>query len=104
MDWPDWGDALGEDRDPDRWALDIVIGQPELWNKGLGTRAVRMLLAYLFERKAASDVALTPLAWNGRAIRCYEKAGFRKVRLLPKSELHEGGYQDAWLLKVASKG
>ena len=67
-------------------------------------RAVRMLVAYLFERKAASDVALTPLAWNGRAIRCYEKAGFRKVRLLPKSELHEGGYQDAWLLKVASKG
>jgi len=63
-----------------------------------------MLLAYLFDQKAATEVVLDSLAWNTRAIRCYDKAGFRKVRLLPKSELHEGEYQDAWLLKVASKG
>jgi aminoglycoside 6'-N-acetyltransferase len=99
-DWSEWRDQIGLDPRADRWALDIVIGEPELWDQGLGTRAVRTLLEYLFTQEAASEVVLSPLADNARAVRCYEKAGFHKVRLVPNGELHDGKWRDAWLMSV----
>jgi aminoglycoside 6'-N-acetyltransferase len=41
--------------------------------------------------------------WNRRAARCYEKAGFRKVRILPKHELHECVWRDSWLMVVEAE-
>jgi aminoglycoside 6'-N-acetyltransferase len=99
-DWPEWRDQIGLESRADRWAMDIVIGEPELWNRGLGTRAVIALLRYLFAEKLASEVVLDPVAENARAIRCYEKAGFRKVRLMPNAECLGGEWRDAWLMSV----
>ena len=84
----------------DRWALNIEIGEPELWNRGLGTRAVVALLRYLFVEKGAAEVVLSPVADNARAIRSYEKAGFRKVRLITNGEFLGGEWRDAWLMSV----
>jgi aminoglycoside 6'-N-acetyltransferase len=81
--------------------IDLFIGEPALWNKGIGTRAVTLLLAYLFDTLHATKVVLDPETWNERAIRCYEKCGFRKVRILPQHEMHEGAYRDSWLMEIA---
>jgi aminoglycoside 6'-N-acetyltransferase len=99
-DWSEWRDRIGLEPWAGRWALDIVIGEPELWNRGLGTRAVTALLRYLFSEKGAEEVVLSPVAENTRAIRSYEKAGFHKVRLIPKGEFLGGEWRDAWLLSV----
>jgi aminoglycoside 6'-N-acetyltransferase len=99
-DWSDWRDQIGLEPRTDRWALDIVIGEPGLWNRGLGTRAVTALIRYLFTEKGAGEVVLSPVAGNTRAIRSYEKAGFRKVRLIPKGEFLGGEWRDAWLMSV----
>jgi len=99
-DWSEWRDQMGLDPRADRWALDVVIGRPDLWDQGLGTRSVKMLLEYLFTHEAAAEVVLSPLASNMRAVRCYEKAGFHKVRLVPNGELHDGEWRDAWLMAV----
>lgn len=96
--WPQWRDQIHLEPSAGRWALDIVIGEPDLWNQGLGTRAVKSLLRYLFTVKEAAEVVLTPLADNARAIRCYEKAGFQKTRLVPNGELQDGEWRDAWLM------
>jgi len=37
---------------------------------------------------------------NFRAIRCYEKCGFVKVKLLSGHDFHEGKYQDCWLMAI----
>jgi aminoglycoside 6'-N-acetyltransferase len=103
-DWPEWRDVIGLEASADRWALDVVIGEPERWNQGLGTRAVKSLLRYLFEERGAVEVVLTPLADNSRAIRSYEKAGFRKERLVPKGEFHDGTWRDAWLMSASPEG
>ncbi|MEW6044912.1 MAG: GNAT family protein [Bacillota bacterium] len=58
--------------------LRIRIGRPELWNQGLGTEAIRTLLRYLFEQRHMRSIYLRVLRSNRRAIRCYEKCGFRK--------------------------
>lgn len=94
--------GLAADADADGlYAFDQFIGDPERWNQGLGTRAVSVLVEYLFRHKAARKIVIDPQARNPRALRCYEKCGFRKVKLLPEKELHEGKLEDCWLLEMA---
>ena len=99
-DFEEWRTLIGLEPDPERYSVDIFIGEPELWNQGLGTRALRSVLEHLFGVRHASLAVITPFAWNERAIRCYEKAGFRRVRFLPEVEMHEGKLQDEWLMVV----
>lgn len=82
------------------WGTDQFIGEPALWNRGLGTRMLRLILGYLFSMRGASRVVLDPVVTNERAIRAYAKCGFRKVKVLESHELHEGEYRDSWLMEV----
>lgn len=82
------------------YALDLFIGVPEYWGRGAGTQFVRLLLCHLFERQGADWVILDPHVDNARAIRAYEKCGFRKIKLLAQHELHEGRYVDCWLMGI----
>jgi aminoglycoside 6'-N-acetyltransferase len=82
------------------YGIDQFIGVPKLWNTGTGTRSVSLLLRYLFEQLRARQVILDPHVENPRAIRCYEKCGFRKVKLLRAHEVHEGDVGDCWLMSV----
>ena len=82
------------------YGIDMFIGEPGLWNRGLGTRAVSLLLHHLFKVMGARKVILDPNIDNGRAIRCYEKCGFRKTKRLPHHEVHEGVLGDCWLMEV----
>ncbi len=85
------------------WGLDLFLGFPERWGKGLGTQTLRLVLGYLFQQRGARRVVVDPVATNARAIRSYEKAGFRRVKLLPQHERHEGRMRDCWLME-AKKG
>ena len=38
----------------------------------------------------AEAIAMDPKVNNERAIKCYEKSGFKKVKILKEHELHEG--------------
>ena len=66
----DWRNASAE--------VGIFIGNRELWNKGIGTEAMRMLVKHGFETMNLHRIWLRVHASNERAIRCYEKAGFIK--------------------------
>ncbi|MDA7418454.1 GNAT family N-acetyltransferase [Xenophilus arseniciresistens] len=75
------GDGWWEEvRDPGIRGIDQSIGEAALLDRGLGTRLVRTLLAQLFADPAVTQVQTDPAPDNARAIRCYEKAGFRRVR------------------------
>ncbi|HUE00048.1 MAG TPA: GNAT family N-acetyltransferase [Bryobacteraceae bacterium] len=76
--YPQFYPITGEERAGSIFAIDQFIGEVSLWNRGIGTRAVRLLLRYLFRVKHASKVILDPHAGNKRAIRCYEKCGFAR--------------------------
>ena len=81
------------------YGTDQFIGEVEYWNKGIGTLLVRAMTKFLIEHEKADRVVMDPQARNTRAIKCYEKCGFNKVKFLPKRELHEGEYQDCWLME-----
>jgi aminoglycoside 6'-N-acetyltransferase len=88
----------GLDDGVSNYGMDMFIGEPELWNRGIGSQAVILMRDYLFEKLYASHVTLDPETWNERAIHVYEKCGFHKALLLPAHELHEGQLRDAWLM------
>ena len=81
------------------YGMDQFIGESGYWNQGIGTQLVRLVVTYLMRDKGADRIVMDPQIQNERAIRCYEKCGFRKVKLLSKRELHEGEYRDCWLLE-----
>jgi aminoglycoside 6'-N-acetyltransferase len=80
------------------FGVDMFIGEPELWDRGLGTKALAILVAYLYAAAGARGIVIDPRVANARAIRAYEKAGFRKVKVLPRHEFHEGAWYDNWLM------
>lgn len=65
--------------DPGVRGIDQSIGEPALLGKGLGTRLVQALLAHLFADPSVTKVQTDPAPNNTRAIRCYEKAGFKRI-------------------------
>lgn len=81
------------------YGMDQFIGEVECWNKGIGTVLVQSMVDFLIKQKQADRVVMDPQTRNERAIRCYEKCGFKKIKLLPKNELHEGEYRDCWLIE-----
>jgi AacA4 family aminoglycoside N(6')-acetyltransferase len=75
------GDGWWEDEtDPGVRGIDQSVADPALLGRGLGTALVNALVARLFEDAAVTRVQTDPAPTNLRAIRCYEKAGFRRVR------------------------
>ena len=64
------------------YELFIAIGEKAYWDKGLGTVAVRQAMRWFFKKfKKERFLTLEVLPANFRAIRCYQKVGFKKVRI-----------------------
>ncbi|NYF25843.1 GNAT family N-acetyltransferase [Sporosarcina sp. JAI121] len=85
------------------YGMDQFIGESAYWDIGIGTQLVRAMVTYLTEEKRADRIVMDPQTWNERAIHCYEKCGFEKVKYLPANELHEGEYRDSWLVEYHHK-
>lgn len=75
------GDGWWEDiTDPGVRGIDQSLANQDHLGKGLGTQLVQALVARLFSDPAVTAVQTDPAPHNARAIRCYEKAGFRRVK------------------------
>ncbi len=60
----------------DAW-VGIGIGDQNDWNKGFGTDALQVLLRYAFLELNLHRLSLNVFEYNQRAVKSYEKAGFR---------------------------
>jgi len=80
------------------FGTDQFIGETKYWGQGIGKALMELIINYLVMKKGAQKILLDPQTWNERAIKCYEKSGFIKVKLLSKHELHEGEFKDCWLM------
>jgi len=82
--------------DPDNGSVlyHITIGERSAWGRGLGTETTDLMLAHAFERLGLHRVGLTVFAFNRRAVRAYEKSGFRVEGRLREAIRREGRYWD----------
>jgi aminoglycoside 6'-N-acetyltransferase len=83
------------------WGIDQFVGESRLHDGGIGTRQVRAVVEWLLgpAGPGARLVVTDPVVENLRAVRCYEKAGFRRVRVLPAHEQIDGVPRDSWLME-----
>ena len=57
----------------------IFIGNKNFWNKGYGTEALSLLLDFGFKVLNLHNISLTAVSFNSRAIKVYEKIGFKVI-------------------------
>jgi len=57
----------------------IFIGDKNFWNRGYGTDAIKLVLDFAFNILNLHHVSLQVIDFNKRAIKSYEKAGFKIV-------------------------
>lgn len=84
----------------DIWAIDLWIGEVEYWDKGIGSKTLKLLGNYIFKNLMAKKIIIDPHTANPRAIHVYEKVGFKKVKILKNHEEYQDTKVDAWLMEI----
>lgn len=75
--------------------IDIAIGDLNFIGRGVGSAALRILLADLANDPSVSTIMLVTSLENHVALRAFEKAGFRRLR-----EFDDGPYGMSWVLTL----
>jgi len=83
--------------------VDIIIGSKEDMGKGYGADALKTLMKYLFENLGVNKIWIESRANNPRAIRAYEKVGFKREGLLREEDYFEGKFVDCVRFGILSK-
>lgn len=78
--------------------LRVCLGDPATWGQGYGTEAIGQFLTLAFGRWRLHSVHLRVATWNVRAVRAYERCGFRRVGLLRAGRHARDGLEDLWLM------
>jgi len=84
------------------FGIDQFVGDSSLHGRGIGTRQVRAVASWILgpDGPGGRRLFTDPVVENARAVRCYEKAGFRKVRVLPHHDELDGVPRDCWLMEL----
>jgi len=61
--------------------IGIMIGDKTYWGKGYGTKAIEALTHHIKNRHCITNFKLACKAENIAAVKCYEKAGFKKTEI-----------------------
>jgi aminoglycoside 6'-N-acetyltransferase len=79
-DLNEWNTGFGPQPQGTR-GIDLFIGEPDMIGRGHGSALIRRFVDGLL-RKGLARMVTDPDPANARAIRAYEKAGFRRDRLI----------------------
>ena len=92
--------AENDDDDYRSAGIDIFLSS-RLQGRGIGTDAVRTLARYLIDVRGHHRLTIDPAASNTRAIRTYEKVGFKPVGVMRQYERGVNGtYHDGLLMDL----
>ncbi|GHO79139.1 acetyltransferase [Ktedonobacter sp. SOSP1-85] len=83
-----------------RAAISIIIGPKELWGRGIGSTALRLLLDYAFTVQGLERVYSEVYGFNTRSQRLMERTGFQKEGILRQHTLQNGKRQDLHLYGI----
>ena len=78
----------------------IGIFDPAYHGMGIGTVVTKLLLKYGFETMHLHRIDLKVLEYNHRAIRCYEKCGFKQEGVLRESAIIDGTFYDDIIMSI----
>lgn len=90
----------GVDRENGKAEFGISIGEKDVWNQGYGTEALRAICDFGFGALRLERIELEVYVDNSRAIRSYEKAGFRHEGTLRRAHFSEGRHFDVLVMAL----
>ncbi|MFD3157760.1 GNAT family N-acetyltransferase [Haloimpatiens sp. FM7330] len=88
----DWKNSIAD--------IGIFIGNGEFREKGYGTDAVKALIKFIFNEMNLNKIKLNVYSFNKRAIKCYEKCGFKVEGTLRQEIFREGKYHDEYIMSI----
>ena len=88
------------DADNSSTLFHISIGEPDAWGYGYGTEATELMLWLAFERIGLHRVGLSVFAFNERAIRRYEKAGYTVEGRHREAIVRDGDRYDELTMRI----
>ena len=88
----DWQNRFAE--------VGIHIGEKDFWDQGFGTRAMKLLLKYGFEKLNLHRIWLRVFEGNQRAIRSYEKTGMAVEGKFREAQFIDGKYVDVIIMSM----
>jgi RimJ/RimL family protein N-acetyltransferase len=91
----DWKNRVGE--------CGIVIGEKDYHGKGYGTKAMELLIQYVFDRLNLHRVQLRTFDFNIRAYKSYKKIGFFEEGRLRNAIFENGTYHDVICMGLLRK-
>ena len=94
-----------EELDPDyrHAGIDIFLSRA-FQDRGYGSEAIRVLARHLFDDRGHHRLTIDPAAANERAIRAYERVGFRRVGLMRDYERGaDGTWHDGLLMDLLAR-
>ena len=83
--------------------LGIAIGEKNMWQKGFGTEACRLLVEYGFTALNLHRIYLRVNSDNPRAQAAYRKIGFQQEGVWREAIFRQGRYQDLVLMGLLRK-
>jgi len=84
-------------------SIDLFL-DPAVHGQGLGPDAIRAVIGHLIAADGHHRLTIDPAADNERAIRAYEKVGFRPVgRLRQYQRFPDGTWQDGLLMELLAE-
>lgn len=83
-----------------RATLGIFIGEKSCWGMGIGTEAVRLILDFSFNCLNLHNIMLNVYSFNERALRLYEKCGFKEIGRRRECVIYGNRYYDEIIMDI----
>ncbi len=80
--------------------INILIGEQSYRDKGIGTSVMKMLIKYCFEELNLHNVILKVKADNRRAIKVYNKVGFKICGTERERAFYKGKWCDVHTMQI----
>lgn len=81
----------------------IFLGGPEQRSKGYGSEALGLLVDYIFNEMNLNRVRLFVFEFNKRAVKSYEKCGFKVEGTLRQELYRKGKYNDVYQMAILKR-
>jgi len=88
------------DRENGDAEMAIVVSDKSLLGRGYGTDALNCLVDFGFGELRLERIHLHVFDYNPRAVRSYEKAGFRTDVVLRRARFHRGVHHDVFEMSI----
>lgn len=80
--------------------LSIILGEKEVWGQGYGTEAINLLMDYAFGYLGFHRIAIGVVGFNERALRFYEKVGFKREGVQRDGYYYDHEFSDFVMMSI----